>query len=78
MELMRCHADSFVTAPPILTYDKAVQLTSPYSQADRGKPLSACLTDTSTGRVDDDTFTLTSKDKRVIMASRKSTHTASS
>lgn len=59
-ELMRCHADSFVTAPPILTYDKAVQLTSPYSQANRGKPLSACLTDTSPGRVDDDTFTVTS------------------
>lgn len=78
IELMRCHADSFVTAPPILTYDKAVQLTSPYSQANRGKPLSACLTDTSPGRVDDDTFTLTSKDKRVITASRKSTHTASS
>lgn len=59
-ELMRCHADSFVTAPPILTYDKAVQLTSPYSQANRGKPLSACLTDTSPGRLDDDTFTVTS------------------
>ncbi len=52
------------------TYDKAVQLTSPYSQANRGKPLSACLTDTSPGRLDDDTFTLTSKDKRVITANR--------
>lgn len=56
---MRCHADSFVTAPqtpPILTYDKAVQMISPYSQANRGKPQSACLTDTSPGRVDDDTL----------------------
>ena len=76
MELMRCHADSFVTAPPILTYDKNVQLTSPYSQVNRGKPLSACLTDTSPGRVDDDTFTFTSNGKRVITTSRKSTQTA--
>ena len=53
---MRCHADSFVTAPPILTYDKNVQLISPYSQANRDRSLSACLTDTSPGRVDDDTL----------------------
>lgn len=74
-----CHADSFVSAsqaPPILTYGRAVQLTSPYIQANRGKPLSACLTDTSPGRVDDDTFTVTSNAKRVITASRKSTQTA--
>lgn len=74
-ELMRCHADSFVTAPPILTYDKNVQLISPYSQANRGKSLSAFLTDTSPGRVDDDTPEVY---QRVITASRKSTHTASS
>ena len=48
--------DSFVTAPPILTYDKNVQLISLYSQANKGKSLSAFLTDTSPGREDDDTL----------------------